>query len=167
MAADERPAIIRELDTTGRELASKAARMDVLFRALMVTDDPDMPPADVLAADQALQEVLRALPELRRVLAKRARHLDGPPPELLIRAGDEPEHLAIIARAPSGDLAVGNATRTGVDSWRIRLTDPDTGAIRSSISLTAARVDDLQAAVSQHMDDHGPWWSAPGVPGGC
>lgn len=124
-----------------------------------------MPADDAVQADNAIQEALCALPELRRIFAKQARLLDGPPPRLAIRASDEPERLVIVARYPSGDLDVGDAKRTGggdSPGWRIRLTGD--GTVRTSIGLCwDAPVDELLDAVNRHMDEYGPWWAQEGA----
>lgn len=163
VAADQRAAIIRDLDKYARDAASYVAFMSRKFRDLMESDDPDMLAADVVAADSALMDALRALPELRRVFAKWARLLDGPPPQLLTRATDDPERLAIVARTPSGDLDVGDAVRTGTGdgaSWRVRLTDTD-GSVRATIGgCYEADADCLLEAANRHMDERGPWWAA-------
>lgn len=162
MVDDQRVTLIRALDQAARDTASNAAHMSRLFRELTESGDPDMSADDALRADQAIQEVLRALPELRRIFAKQVRLLDGPPPRLAIRATGEPERLGIVARYPSGDLDVGTAERTGSgDSggWRIRLTDD--GTVRASIGLCwGASVDEVLDGVNRHMDEHGPWWAA-------
>lgn len=166
MDADQRAAIIRDLHKYARDAASNVAFMSRKFRELMESDDPEMTAADVVTADSALMDAMRALPELRRIFAKWARLLDGPPPRLAIRATDEPERLGIIARTPTGDLDVGTAVRTGTGddaSWRIRLTDTD-GSVRVTIGgFYPADVDGLHEAVSRHMDEHGPWWAPIGA----
>lgn len=163
MDADQRPAIIRDLDKYARDAASSVVFMSRKFRDLMESDDPEMPATDVVAADNALMDAMRALPELRRVFAKWARLLDGPPPEPAIRATDDPGRYLIVADGPAGDRGVGEAVSTGTGResiWRIRLTDTD-GRVRVSIGLHyEATPDEVLEAVNRHMDEHGPWWSA-------
>jgi hypothetical protein len=164
--ADQRAAIIRDLDKYARDAASNVAFMSRKFRDLMESDDPGMTAADVVTADSALMDAMRALPELRRIFAKWARLLDGPPPSLMLGATQEPGHLDIIARAPGADLVVGRAIRSGTgdgESWRLRLTDADRDRIRVSIGLCyQATPEDLLEALNRHMDEHGPWWAGDG-----
>ncbi len=164
MADDQRAGLIRDLDQAARYTASHAAHMSRLFRSLMQSENDGLSAADAVDADNAIASVMRELPEVRRIFAKYARLLDGPPPpRLAIRANAEPDRLGIIAPYPSGDLDVGEAERTGDGErpgWRIRLTDH--GQVRSSIGLCwDAAVDELLDAVNRHMDEHGPWWATP------
>lgn len=165
VAADQRAAIIRDLDKYARDTASNVAFMSLKFRKLMESEDDGLSASDVVAADSALMDAMRALPELRRIFAKWARLLDGPAPRLVIRATDEPERLGIVARTPSGDLDVGDAVRTGTGDnagWRVRLTDID-GSVRATIrGFYEIDIDGLLEAVSRHMDEHGPWWTPIG-----
>lgn len=165
MAADQRAAISRDLDKAARDATGIVGLLSCKFRELMESDDPEMPAADVVAADSALMDTMRALPELRRIFAKWARLLDGPPPQLAIRATDEPERLGIVARTPTGDLDVGDAMRTGTGDnagWRIRLTDTD-GSVRATIGgYYPADINELLEVVNRHMDEHGPWWAPIG-----
>jgi hypothetical protein len=159
--ADQRAAIIRDLDKYARDAASYGAFMSRKFRDLMESEDPGMLAADAVAADGALMDAMRALPELRRIFAKRARLLDGPPPQLEMRATDDPARHLIVARTPAGDLDVGHAVRDDA-SWRVRLTDTD-GSVRAGIGgYYQAGDEDLLEAATRHMDENGPWWSAPG-----
>jgi hypothetical protein len=106
---------------------------------------------------------MKGINEAKRVLAKRARRLDGPPPSLMLRATVEPGHLDIIARAPDADLVVGDAIRTGTgsgESWHLRLTDADRDRSRGSIGLHhEATPEELLDALNRHMDEFGPWWT--------
>lgn len=168
MDADRRAEIIRDLDKHVRDAATSVAHIDRLFRQLMETDESAMSIDDTITAGNALQAVIRELPELRRIFAKQVRLLAGPPPRLAIRATDEPERLAIIARYPDRDLDVGDARRTGSgDSagWRIRLTDPGSGS-RGSIGLCHdATLDEVLDAVNHHVEELGPWWEREGNDG--
>lgn len=166
--AEQRSRIVRDLDNAAREAARSAARMDRLFRQLMESDERAMSAGDVITVGNALQAVVREVPELRRVFAKQARLIAGPPPRLAIRSTGEPERLGIIARCPSGNLDVGDAARTGTGDdtgWRVRLTDLD-GSVRATIGLCyGGAVDDLLEAVTRHMDEYGPWWAPEEAPG--
>lgn len=162
MDADQRAAIIRDLDKHAGDAAGHAAFMSRKFRELMESGDDALSAADTLAADQAIEAAMRALPDARRIFAKYARLLDGAPPRLAIRSTGEPERLGIIARYPDGDLDVGDARRTGSGDhagWRIRLTGD--GRVRGSIGLCwDALVDEVLEAATRHMDERGPWWEA-------
>jgi hypothetical protein len=163
--ADQRAELIRDLDKAARDAASHVAFLRRKYRELMESDDPDMPPRDAIAAENGIEEAMRGISEAKRVLAKRARKLDGPPPSLMLRASDEPGHLDIIARAPGADLVVGDAIRTGTgtgESWHLRLTDADRG--RGSIGLHhEATPEELLEALNRHMDEFGPWWAGEGA----
>jgi hypothetical protein len=162
----DREKLIRDLDKHARDAASHVAHLSLLWRRLMESDDPEMPPRDAVAADNALMDAMRALPELRRIFAKRARRLDGPPPTLILRATDDRGRLDIIAEAAGGDQVVGRAVRSEADgraSWHLTLTDPGSGRHRSSIGLHyEVTHKELLEALNRHMDDHGPWWGGEG-----
>jgi len=165
----DREKLIRDLDKYARDAASYAAHLSLLWRRLMESDDDDMPARDAVAAENGIHEAVRGLTEARRVLAKRARLLDGPPPSLMLRATDDPGHLDIIARTPDADLPVGYAIRSGSgdrESWQLRLTE--IGSSRSTRSrgsiglLHPATPEELLEALSRHMEEHGPWWGGKG-----
>jgi hypothetical protein len=155
--------LIRDLDKAACDAASQVALLSWKYRELMESDDPDMSPRDAVAAENGIDEAMKGINEAKRVLAKRARRLDGPPPSLMLRATVEPGHLDIIARAPDADLVVGDAIRTGTgsgESWHLRLTDADRDRNRGSIGLHhEATPEELLDALNRHMDEFGPWWA--------
>jgi hypothetical protein len=156
-----RAQLIRDLDKAARDAASHVAFLSLAYRELMEHDDPDMSARDAVALDNGIEEAMRGISEAGRVLAKRARRLDGPPPSLMLRATDEPGHLDIIARAPGKDLVVGDAFRTGTgsgESWHLRLTDA--GRSRGSIGLHwEATPEELLEALNRRVDECGHWWA--------
>lgn len=167
--ADQRAAIIRDLDKAARDAGSHVAFLRRKWRELMESDDPDMPARDAVAAENGIEEAMSGMSEARRVLAKRARLLDGPPPSLMLRATGDPGHLDIIARTPDADLPVGYAVRSGSgdrESWRLCLTEIGSSRstrIRGSIGIPYPAVpEELLEALNRSMDDHGPWWARQG-----
>ena len=163
MDVDQRAAIIRDLDKHAKDAASMVAFMSMRFRQLMESDETTMPPRDAVEADNALMDAMRALPELRRIFAKRARLLGGPPPKLALRPTDTPGRYRVVAVTPDGDLKVGEAVVTGTGretSWRIGRTDLDGRAQGSIVGSYEIDADGLLEAVNRHLDEHGPWWSA-------
>ena len=163
---DQRAELIRDLDKAARDAASHVAFLSRKYRELAESDDPDMSARDAVAAENGIGEAVRGISEAKRVLAKRARRLDGPPPSLMLRATVEPGHLDIIARAPDKDLVVGDAIRTGTgkdESWHLRLTDAGRDRSRGSIGLHHETTpEELLEALNRYMDEHGPWWTRKG-----
>jgi len=165
MDDSDRAKLVRDLAKAARDASSHVAFLSRRYRDLMESDDPGISPGDAVRAENAISAALSALVTARQVLAKRARLLDGPPPTLLLDATEERGQLNIIARTAEADLIVGRAVRLGEgdgESWRLRLTDAGSAAIRASIGLHhPASPEDLLEALGRFMDEHGPWWAPP------